>query len=166
MSKEMTFWHLWVPNKSKPLVHISQACISASLAVAWDSHHTYYRCHSEPSVGPVSDILSPWKQHTHFKFIKIAVYPLVELTGAVVIIPSTAQILKLLAQATLLIWLFRCSRIKELNKNVKSKPEDWLLKWRVQQNRQSGLSAQFIIRFADRWYCANPKIKNLLTNRL
>lgn len=152
MSKEMTFWHLWVPNRSKPHVHISQACISASLAVSCDLHHTYYGCHSESSVWPVSDILSPWKQHTHFKFIKIAVYPFVGLTGAVVIIPSTAQILKLLAHATSLIWLFRCSRIKELSKNVKWKPEDWLSKWRVQQNRQSGLSAQFTLSFADPWY--------------
>lgn len=55
----------------------------------------------------------------HFKFIKMTVYPLVELTGAVLIIPSAAQILQLLAHATSLILPFTHNRIKELNKNVK-----------------------------------------------
>lgn len=55
----------------------------------------------------------------HFKFIKMAVYPSVELTGAVLIIPSAAQMLILLARATSLILPFRHNRIKELNKNVK-----------------------------------------------
>lgn len=64
----------------------------------------------------------------HFKFIKMTVYPLVELTGAVLIIPSAAQILQMLAHATLLILPFTHNRIKELNKSVKRKPEDWLSK--------------------------------------
>lgn len=36
MSAEMTFWHLRLPDKSKHHVHISQACVSFSLAVARD----------------------------------------------------------------------------------------------------------------------------------
>lgn len=49
----------------------------------------------------------------------MTVYPLVELTGAVLIIPSAAQILLLLARAASLILPFTHNRIKELNKNVK-----------------------------------------------
>lgn len=47
MSTEMTFWHLWVPNKSKHHVHILQACVSFSLAVACDLLCNYCACHSE-----------------------------------------------------------------------------------------------------------------------
>lgn len=41
MSAEMTFWHLRLPDKSKHHVHISQACVSFSLAVARDLLRKY-----------------------------------------------------------------------------------------------------------------------------
>lgn len=47
MSTEMTFWHLCVPNKSKYHVHILQACVSFSLAVAYDLVCNYCGFHSE-----------------------------------------------------------------------------------------------------------------------
>ena len=87
MSTEMTFWHLWVPNKSKHDVRISQACVSFCLAVACDLLCNYCGCHSEyfwlVSGNSVLHLL-------YFEYIKTSPYPLVELTGAASIIPSSA----------------------------------------------------------------------------
>lgn len=102
----------------------------------------------------------------HFKFMKMTVYPLVVLTGAVLIIPRAAQILQLLARAASLILPFTHNRIKQLNKNVKWKPEDWLSKWGVPENRRSTLSTRSPLSLSARWFHVNPKIKNTWTNGL
>lgn len=91
MSTVITFWHFWVPNKSKKHVHILQACLSFHLAFACDLLCNYCGFYSECFFGQwiISNFSGNGVLHLqNFEYIKTAQHPLVELTGAASIILS------------------------------------------------------------------------------
>lgn len=59
----------------------------------------------------------------HFKYINTSQYPLVEHTGAVLIIPSSTWKLKLLADGKSFILLYRHSGIKDLDRKCQIKTQ-------------------------------------------